>query len=89
MARKGEPKTGGRRKGTPNKATAEVRDMLRGALDDAGGRRYLTECATDPSDKVRAAFLSLVGKLVPSEVNAKLSGEITAVIERSFVRGDD
>lgn len=86
---KGIPKTGGRKRGTPNKNTAEVRDMLRGALEDAGGRDYLKRCATDSSDKVRAAFLSLVGKLVPSEVNAKLSGEITAVISRSFVGPPD
>ncbi len=32
--RKGTPKTGGRQKGTPNKATVEVRAWARGVVED-------------------------------------------------------
>jgi len=39
-ARKGAPKTGGRMKGTPNKATADIRDIARryspGAMAELG-----------------------------------------------------
>jgi hypothetical protein len=31
-------KTGGRAKGTPNKLTRDLREMILGALADAGGR---------------------------------------------------
>lgn len=32
---KGVPKTGGRKKGTPNKATEGIKDLLAGLFDDA------------------------------------------------------
>ena len=62
--RKGSPKTGGRRKGTPNLINAELKDLIRGALEDAGGRKYLTEqAAENPS-----AFLSLIAKILPKDI---------------------
>lgn len=60
----------GRKKGVPNKTTAAIKDMLRQALDGAGGVDYLIQQAR----KNPGAFLSLVGKLIPHEVNAKLTG---------------
>ena len=65
-------KTGGRKPGSPNKTTREVRDMVRQALEDAGGVDHLKDCATDGDPRVRSAFLSLVGRLVPAEVSGKL-----------------
>jgi hypothetical protein len=54
----------GRPKGAPNKVTADLRAMVLGALDDAGGQKYLaTQAATNPS-----AFLSLVGRCLPKEI---------------------
>jgi len=60
-------KTGGRKKGTPNKLTGELKEMILGALEDAGGRQYLKEQAT----KSPAAFLTLVGKVLPLQVTGK------------------
>lgn len=79
----------GRPKGTPNKATAEVKEMLRQALSEVGGVAYLVQRAQD--EKTAGAFLALVGKLIPNEVKAELSGgaNITLTIERSFVRGTE
>lgn len=37
MAGRGSPKTGGRQKGTPNKINADLKAMILGALDEAGG----------------------------------------------------
>ena len=54
----------GRRKGVPNKITATAREMTMGALHDAGGRAYLTEQARENP----AAFLTLVGKVLPKEL---------------------
>ena len=54
-------KTGGRQKGTPNKVTKELKEMILEALDRAGGVDYLFERATDNP----VAFLTLVGKVLP------------------------
>jgi len=36
-------KTGGRKKGTPNKTTAQLKDMILNALDESGGIDYLVK----------------------------------------------
>ena len=62
-------KTGGRVKGTPNKTTAELKDMILRALDKAGGEKYLTaQAALNPQ-----AFLTLVGKILPKDINANIN----------------
>lgn len=81
MAGKGQPKTGGRKKGVTNKVTADLKAMILGALDDAGGRDYLVgQANTNPN-----AFLALVGRVVPSEVKATID---TIVVERSYGKPD-
>lgn len=70
MARpKGQPKLGGRKKGTPNKVTVELRQMVLNALDKAGGENYLLEQArANPT-----AFLTILGKVLPMQVNASVT----------------
>jgi hypothetical protein len=71
MARpKGGPKLGGRQKGVTNKVTKELKDMILGALDDAGGQAYLTRQA----DENPAAFMSLVAKVLPKDIKQEISG---------------
>ena len=60
-------KTGGRTKGTPNKVNAELRDMILGALSDAGGQKYLLTQALDNP----ASFMSLLGRILPKEITGK------------------
>lgn len=62
---KGHAKLGGRVKGTPNKLTASLKEMIRGALDAVGGQKYLEEQARENP----TAFMTLLGKLLPSEVS--------------------
>lgn len=70
---KGLPKTGGgSRKGKPNKITKALKDMILGALDDAGGQAYLVEQA----NKNPAAFLTLVGKVLPMQVTGENGGPV-------------
>lgn len=64
--------TGGSRKGVPNKVTTDLKDMILGALDAAGGVAYLTERAADP--KTASAFLTLVGKTLPMTVKGPGEG---------------
>lgn len=61
----------GRVKGVPNKITATMKEMLAEALEKVGGPEYLARMAEEQP----AAFLSLLGRLVPSEVRAELSAK--------------
>lgn len=58
-------KIGASRKGRPNKVTAEIKDMIRGALEQAGGQDYLARQAEENP----AAFMGLIGKILPKDVN--------------------
>ena len=64
----------GRVKGTPNKVTREVKEMITQALDKAGGVAYLVRCAKDP--KTAPAFLTLVGKVLPLQVTGAGGGPL-------------
>lgn len=77
-AHKGHKKVGGRKVGTPNKATAEIRDMLRQALDESGGVDYFKKQAKDNP----VSFNTLIAKIIPAEVNAKLTGNLTVKVVR-------
>ncbi len=56
----------GRPKGATNKNSQMIKDMIVTALDELGGVEYLVECAHDP--KTKAAFLGLIGKVMPVQV---------------------
>jgi hypothetical protein len=62
-SKKGE-RRGGRKKGTPNKWTGSLKDMILGALADVGGRDYLAEQAI----KNPSIFVGLVGRVLPLQV---------------------
>lgn len=55
----------GRKKGTPNKVNKELKELIRGALDAAGGQAYLQKQAEENP----AAFMTLLGKIIPKDVN--------------------
>lgn len=79
----GTPKTGGRKKGTPNKLTADVKAMILEALDQAGGVAYLLAQARDNPN----AFLTLVGKVLPMTLAGDADNPVAvAVIERRIAR---
>lgn len=65
-APKGTKPPGGSRKGIPNKATADIKAMILGALDaqQGGGKAYLQRQAIENP----VAFMGLVGKLLPKDV---------------------
>lgn len=67
----------GRPKGSRNKQTAAIKDMILQALDKAGGVDYLvTQARETPT-----AFLGLVGKVLPMQVTGEDGGaiQVTAV----------
>lgn len=71
------PRAGmGRPKGSLNKTTAAVKDMVLAALDGAGGIDYLRVQA----DQNPTAFLTLVGKVLPLQVDANHQGKVVAQV---------
>jgi len=78
--KKGEkrPKQG-RPKGMPNKVTRELKEMVLEALDRSGGVDYLAERAIDP--KTAGAFLTLIGKIIPTTVKGdmKVTGGVVII----------
>lgn len=75
--RKMPPNAGkGRKAGVPNKVTGDIKSMILGALEQAGGQQYLAEQALmNPG-----AFMALVGKVLPKEINAEVRGAIEHVL---------
>lgn len=67
----------GRPKGVPNKTTTVLKEMILGALDEKGGVEYLVEQA----DKNPAAFLTLLGKVLPMQVTGADDGPVVHRIE--------
>ena len=61
---KGTKKTGGRQKGSTNKLTTDVKEMILTALENKGGVDYLMLQA----DENPTAFLTLIGKVLPMTV---------------------
>jgi len=76
----------GRPKGSTNKATAQLKEMILAALDNAGGIEYLERKANDP--RTASAFLSLIGKVLPMTIQGPgENGEHAfTVIERRIVK---
>lgn len=80
MAGLGGQKTGGRQAGTPNKVTRQLRDMIITALDRAGGEEYLVQQAHDNPK----AFLSLLGRIIPTQVTGPGDKELFPVQEMTI-----
>lgn len=76
---KGKPPhlTGGSRKGIPNKSTKELKEAIRQALEIAGGVHYLARQAEENP----AAFMTLVGKILPKEITGEGGGPLKMVLD--------
>lgn len=64
----------GRPKGVRNKLT-NLRDAVLEAFDQVGGVQYLARLA-EGTQSDRAAFVSLVSKVLPTQINANVEGGI-------------
>lgn len=69
------PPASGRRPGTPNRLTLELRGVVREALREAGGADYLAGIARDRPE----LFLPLVRRILPRGV------DVTQLEEAAFV----
>ena len=62
----------GRKKGVPNKYTADIKSMVLGALDAKGGQAYLERQA----DENPVAFMGLIGKILPTQLTGPDDGPV-------------
>lgn len=74
----------GRPKGTPNKITKQLKDMILGALDDAGGQEYLKRQAEENP----GPFLALIGKVLPVTLAGDSNNPIVVQLVR-YADADD
>ena len=71
----------GRPKGVPNKITIDIKEMIEAALRGAGGTKYLIKQAHENT----AAFLTLVGKILPTKVvGDRIDGKIEIVVRTAI-----
>jgi hypothetical protein len=89
---KGTPKTGGRKKGTPNKISSALKEAILEAAENAGKRlkpdaqsgtvAYLEQIAIQEP----ACFCSLLGKVLPMTIaDAEQKRENKIVVKRTVV----
>jgi len=65
---KGLPRTGGRKKGTPNHLTSSVKQALFDSFSTLGGKRWLVRLGKeDPR-----TFAMLLGRIIPTEIGGTL-----------------
>lgn len=81
---KGNP---GKPKGAVHKNTKQLKDMILTALENSGGAEYLERRANDP--KTAAAFLGLIGKVLPMTIQGTGENGAFTVIERRIVKTND
>ena len=79
----GAPVPGGRPAGVRNKLT-NLRDAVLEAFDTVGGAEYLVRLA-EGTQSDRAAFTSLVAKVLPTQINQHVDGGIK--LELSWLGG--
>ncbi len=72
-------KTGGRKKGVPNKISRDIREAVLQSFETVGGSKYLAEQARlNP-----VAYLTLVGKVLPLQISGEGGGPARIVVEWS------
>lgn len=62
-------KFGGRQKGTPNKVTLDLRNMILDVVDQMGGAERLKEWASSSKIAEQAFWTQVVPRILPKEVN--------------------
>lgn len=69
MARpKGQPKLGGRKKGTPNKLTVAAKDAIAQAFDRVGGVDSLVTWVEASDDNRKVFYSTIYPKLIPVQL---------------------
>lgn len=75
-------KTGGRKKGTPNKVTAQAKDAIAYAGDALGGGERLVAWVKESPENERVFWAQIYTKLIPHQLETGPAG-FTVNIDRS------
>lgn len=83
----GRPKTGGRKKGTPNKTTRAAKDAIAYAAEGLGGADRLIAWAKEAPENERVFWGTIYPKLLPLQVSGPDGGAIETVTRIKLVDG--
>lgn len=75
----------GRPKGTPNKTTALLKDAIIEAAVEAGDKAGLVGYLKTQATENPAAFLTLLGKVLPLQVTGPNGGAVRTVTQIEFI----
>lgn len=79
------PKTGGRKKGTPNKTTALLKDAILEAAGNAGKEKGLVGYLTAQAALNPGPFMALLGKVLPMQVTGEGGGGLVVeIVKRTY-----
>lgn len=82
MARGGKREGAGRKPGSLDKNNKQLREMILEALEKKGGSAYLVEQA----EKSPAAFMSLLGKVLPTTIQGDPDKPLVSKVTVTLVR---
>jgi hypothetical protein len=85
---KGLPKTGGRKKGTPNKNTALLKDAILEAATLAGDKDGLTGYLQAQAKANPGPFMALLGKVLPMQISGDPENPMVTITKIELVAGD-
>lgn len=77
---KGQPRTGGRKKGTPNRTTATLKDAILKAAELAGGKEGLVGYLKKQATENPGPFMALLGKVLPLQVTGAEGAPLIPVL---------
>ena len=81
MAAIGNPKTGGRKRGLPNKTTALLKDAVLQAAEAAGDKEGMVGYLPTQAKQNPTAFISLLGRVLPLQKAANDDDGIKIEVE--------
>ena len=76
----GSPETGGRKRGTPNKTTALLKDAILQAAEGAGGKDGMIGYLRTQAVENPGPFMTLLGKVMPHQIAADEEGALVPTI---------
>lgn len=76
----GSPKTGGRKKGTPNKTTALLKDAIIQAATEAGDKEGLVGYLRQQARLNPGPFMTLLGKVLPMQVTGEGGAPLVPIL---------
>jgi hypothetical protein len=85
---KGSAKTGGRQKGTPNKLTAQLKEMILEAAEQAGGEGGTVAYLKNQATANPGPFMALLGKVLPLQIAGDEDNPVVTVTRIELVALD-